>query len=157
MPDVYQIYKALHVLSIVLWVGGMIFAHFVLRPAVAGLSVADRLTLMADVLRRFFALVSVASLVALLTGYLMVGNVAAAASRAGGSFVWPSDWTVMAVLGTLMVLLFGHIRFALFPKLRRAVEAQEWEAGGMALAKLRTWVSVNLAIGLVLIAWVILA
>lgn len=157
MPDLYQIYKTLHVLSIVLWVGGMIFAHFVLRPAVAGLELAQRLTLMAEVLRRFFGLVLIASIVALFTGYIMVGNVAAGVSRAGGSFVWPTDWTVMAVLGTLMVLLFGHIRFALYPKLRRAVAAQEWEAGAAALGKVRTWVGINLAIGVVLIAWVLLA
>ena len=33
----YQLLKLVHVLSIVIWTGGMFFAHFCLRPAVAKL------------------------------------------------------------------------------------------------------------------------
>jgi uncharacterized membrane protein len=31
------ILKTVHVLSVVVWIGGMVFAHFFLRPAVAQL------------------------------------------------------------------------------------------------------------------------
>ncbi len=57
----YLALKALHVLAVVLWVGGMAFAHFFLRPALGVLEPAQRLRLMHDVLRRFLnaALVAV--------------------------------------------------------------------------------------------------
>jgi uncharacterized membrane protein len=57
----------------------------------------------------------------------------------------------MATLGVLMVAIFMHIRFALFKRLGRAVAASEWEAGGLALAQIRTWVSINLGIGIVVL------
>ena len=48
----YAALKTLHVLSIIVWLGGMVFAHFFLRPAVAQLEVPLRLRLMHDVLGR---------------------------------------------------------------------------------------------------------
>ncbi len=63
----------------------------------------------------------------------------------------PLDWTVMAVLGIVMMGIFGHIRFALFKRLDKAVAASDWTAGGAALASIRTWVAVNLAIGVAII------
>jgi uncharacterized membrane protein len=55
------------------------------------------------------------------------------------------------VLGLAMMAIFGHIRFALYKRLRRAVAAKDWPAGGAALAAIRTWVGVNLAIGVAII------
>jgi len=62
---IYAILKTLHVLSIVVWIGGMVFAHFFLRPAVAQLEPPVRLRLMHDVLGRFFQAVLAASLLTL--------------------------------------------------------------------------------------------
>lgn len=73
---VYDSLKTLHLLSIVVWVGGMIFSHFFLRPAVSSLEPAVRLTLMRDVLGRFFQTVFVASLLTLVSGVWMLGRVA---------------------------------------------------------------------------------
>ena len=39
-----------------------------------------------------------------------------------------------------------------YKRLDKAVAAQDWPAGGAALASIRTWVSVNLAIGVAIIA-----
>jgi uncharacterized membrane protein len=39
---IYATLKTLHVLSIIVWIGGMVFAHFFLRPAVAQLEPAVR-------------------------------------------------------------------------------------------------------------------
>ena len=83
----------------------------------------------------------------------MIGRVAKETVQSGGAFNMPLDWMVMSVMGTLMVLIFGHIRFALFKKLDRAVAATDWPAGGQALAKIRTWVGVNLALGVLIIAF----
>ena len=64
----------------------------------------------------------------------------------------PMAWTVMATLGLVMVAIFGHIRFVLFQRLRRAVAATDWPAGGKALAGIRTWVGINLALGVLTVA-----
>lgn len=143
----YTVLKAIHVLSIVLWVGGMAFVQLFLRPSVAALPAPERLTLMQAVLARFFNAVAWAAGLSLVTGVWMIGRVAKQTVQSGGQFSMPLTWTVMAVLGVAMVLLFGHIRMALFPKLRRAVAAQDWVAGGAALEKIRTWVMVNLVLG----------
>ena len=147
----YALLKTLHVLATVLWVGGMMFAHFFLRPALAQLDPPQRLRLMHEVLRRFFGAVGVAALLTLATGLWMIGRVAKQAVQSGGSFAMPLDWTLMAVLGVLMVAIFGHIRFVLFKRFAVAVTALDWPAGGAALAKLRTWVAVNLALGVTVI------
>ena len=56
---IYATLKTLHVLSIIVWVGGMVFAHFFLRPAIARLEPPVRLRLMHEVLGRFFKAVLV--------------------------------------------------------------------------------------------------
>jgi uncharacterized membrane protein len=143
----YAILKTLHVLAIVVWVGGMVFAHFFLRPAVARLDPPVRLRLMHDVLGRFFRVVLLASLLTLASGVWMLGRVARQVVQSGGSFQMPLAWTVMAVLGVAMVAIFLHIRFALYRRLERAVAAQQWAAAGQALAQIRQWVAVNLGLG----------
>jgi uncharacterized membrane protein len=137
----------LHVLSIMVWIGGMVFAHFFLRPAVAQLEPPVRLRLMHDVLGRFFRAVLVASLLTLVSGLWMLGRVAKQVVQSGGSFEMPLSWTIMAVLGVAMVAIFLHIRFVLYTKLDRSVAAAQWTAGAAALAQIRSWVSVNLGLG----------
>jgi uncharacterized membrane protein len=136
----YAILKAIHVLAIVVWVGGMVFSHFFLRPALAQLEPPQRLRLMHEVLGRFFRAVLAASLLSLGTGLWMIGRVAKQTVQAGGSFQMSIEWTLMAVL---------------YARLSRAVAAADWPAGALAMAKLRQWVAVNLGIGLFIIAVVL--
>ena len=147
----YSILKTLHVLSLIVWVGGMVFAHFFLRPALASLDSLLRLRLMHDVLGRFFKAVLVASLLTLVSGLWMLGRVAKQVVQSGGSFDMPLAWTVMTVLGLAMVAIFMHIRFALYKRLSRAVAASDWPAGAAALGQIRLWVSINMALGLVVL------
>jgi uncharacterized membrane protein len=147
----YALLNALHVLAIVVWVGGMVFAHFFLRPAVAALPPPQRLPLMQAVLGRFFAAVLAASAVTLATGLWMIGRVAKQVVQGGGSFSMPPSWTLMTALGVLMILIFGHIRFVLYKRLSAAVAASDWTRGAEQLAALRRWVGANLAIGGVVI------
>jgi uncharacterized membrane protein len=128
-----------------------VFAHFFLRPAVAQLEPPARLRLMHDVLGRFFQAVLLVSLLTLASGVWMLGRVAKQVVQAGGSFEMPVYWTVMAVLGVLMVAIFMHIRFALYKRLSRAVLAADWPAGGAAMGQIRQWVAVNLALGTVIL------
>ncbi len=147
----YNALQLAHVLSIIVWIGGMVFAHFFLRPAAQLLEPPQRVRLMHDVLQRFFAAVGVAAVVVLASGLWMIGRVAKQTVQAGGSFAMPLDWTIMATLGLAMVAIFGHIRFALFRRLQRAVQASDWAAGGKALGSIRSWVGVNLALGVVIV------
>jgi uncharacterized membrane protein len=148
---IYATLKALHTGAVIVWVGGMVFAHFFLRPAVAQLEVPVRLRLMHDVLGRFFRAVLVASLMTLVSGVWMLGRAAKQVVQSGGSFDMPLAWTVMSVLGIAMVAIFMHIRFALYKRLGRAIAASEWAAGGAALAQIRLWVSLNLGLGILVL------
>ena len=147
----YALLKTVHVLSIILWLGGMIFAQFFLRPALATLAPPERLQLAHAVLGRFFAAVLWAASLTLVSGVWMIGRVAKASVQSGGSFSMPLTWTVMASLGVLMVALFGHIRFALYPRFGAAVAAADWAQAADRLARLRQWVWVNLVLGLAII------
>jgi uncharacterized membrane protein len=148
---IYATLKTVHVLSIVLWIGGMAFAHFFLRPAVAQLEASVRLRLMHDVLGRFFKAVLVVSLLTLVSGVWMLGRVAKQVVQSGGSFEMPLAWTIMAVLGVVMVAIFMHIRFVLFKRLGQAVAASDWGAGAAAMAQIRRWVAFNLGTGILVL------
>ena len=145
----YAILKLLHLLSIILWIGGMAFVVFFLRPALGSLQPPARVTLMHDVLRRFFGAVSASIIIALVSGLWMMGVFASGASASG--IKMPMSWMVMATLGLLMMAIFGHIRFVLYKRLQRAVASSEWSAGGAALGSIRVWVMANLFIGLLII------
>ena len=148
---IYATLKTVHVLSIIVWIGGMVFAHFFLRPALAQIEPPVRLRLMHDVLGRFFRAVFIAALLTLASGVWMLGRVAKQVVQSGGSFDMPLSWTIMATLGVVMVAIFMHIRFALYKRLSRAVAASEWAAGGAAMAQIRTWVSINLGLGVLIL------
>ena len=143
--------KAIHLLAIIVWVGGMAFAHFFLRPALGTLQPPQRLTLMRDVLQRFFAAVLVAIVLILISGLGMWGLVHSMAAQAGAKAPTPVSWIVMAALGLVMMAVFGHIRFALFKRLNNGVNAQDWAAAGKALGQIRPLVVLNLALGVVIV------
>jgi uncharacterized membrane protein len=147
----YAVLKTVHLLAIILWIGGMMFTSWFLRPAVLQLEAEVRLKFMQNVLDRFFKAVFAASLLVLVTGVWMIGRVAKQVSQAGGSFEMPLSWTIMAVLGVLMVAIFMHIRFALYKRLRDAVQFATWDKAASALASIRLWVSVNLALGILIV------
>ena len=147
----YTALKTLHLLSIIVWIGGMAFTLFFLRPAVAVLEPPQRVPLMHDILGRFFATVLVMAGVTLVTGAWMMAMFSSQAVASESAARMPLAWSVMAALGLLMMAIFGHIRFVLFRRLRRAVADRAWAVGGAALASIRSWVRINLLIGLVVV------
>lgn len=149
---IYATLKLVHLLAIVVWIGGMVFAHFFLRPAALALEPPQRLRLMHDVLGRFFKAVLIAAVLVLASGLWMIGRVAKESVQAGQGFNMPLSWTIMAALGIVMIAIFGHIRFALYKRLSRTVAAGNWSAGAAALASIRTWVAINLSIGVAIMA-----
>ncbi|MDQ8034363.1 MAG: CopD family protein [Bordetella sp.] len=148
----YGIVKALHVLAVVLWLGGMVFAHCFLRPALAGQDAPQRLTLMRDVLRRFLGAVLPAVLLILLSGAWMLFSTARAVSASGGSMIVPPAWHLMAGLGIIMSVIYAYVRYVAYPKLNGAVQARDWPAAGRALTGIRHGVATTIVLGLVIVA-----
>ena len=145
----YAALKVIHVLSVIVWVGGMAFTLFFLRPALTELGLQARVLLMHDILGKFFSAVMGLIAVILVTGLAMMGLFMQQASEAGGDMHW--SWMVMAGLGLVMMGIFGHIRGVLYKRLQRALAEQTWTAGGAALASIRIWVRANLALGLLIV------
>ncbi|MCB1864477.1 MAG: CopD family protein [Chromatiales bacterium] len=141
-----SIANLVHLLAAVVWVGGMFFAYMALRPVAASLlEPPTRLTLWSQVFARFFPWVWLAIGLLLASGLwiIVVGWGGFAAAR---HYVW-----TMFGLGLVMMALFLHLYFAPYPRLKRAVEAADWPAGGKALAQIRRIIGINLSIGLVVV------
>jgi uncharacterized membrane protein len=138
----------LHLLSDVVWIGGMFLAYLAVRPAaVEALEPPQRLKLWVGIFRRFFFWVWLAVLLLLGTGFWMMNEIAGV----------PTYVIVMAAVGIVMMLIFLHVFFAPYARLKRAVQAEDWKSGGAALGQIRILVGVNLVLGLVNIAIAVLA
>jgi uncharacterized membrane protein len=139
----------LHIAGAIVWMGGMTFMVLALRPALhARQEPPVRLPLVVEVLRRFFLLV-IASIVLLLgTGVPLLLQVPGAQA--------PKGWHAMAALGLLMMLVFAHIYFAPWRRLKAAVAQQDWPEGGKRMAQITLLVKINLALGWAAIAAVLL-
>lgn len=136
----------LHVITVVIWVGGMFFAYMCLRPVAASqLEPPVRLPLWVGVFGRFFPWVWISVVLVLATGLWMIFGVY---GGMGGVGLYVH---LMLGLGVLMMLIFFHVFFAPYGRLRKAVAAQDWPAGGKALAQIRTLVGINTVLGLVTI------
>jgi uncharacterized membrane protein len=143
-----SLFLFLHVLSVVVWVGGMFFAYMALRPVAASvLEPPQRLTLWAGVFGKFFPWVWLSVALILATGLYMLMEMGAAA---------PHYALTMLALGVVMMLLFAHVFSSPYKKLKRAVAAQDWKAGGAALGQIRMLIGINLSLGLLTIAVVFL-
>lgn len=139
----------LHLAAAIFWMGGMAFVVLALRPALhAQLQPPQRLPLMVQVLRRFFVVVIVSIAVLLATAGPLLTQVPGAQAPAG--------WHAMAGLGVLMVLVFGHIFFGPWRRMQRAVAAQDWPEGGKRAGQISLLVKVNLGLGWLAIAAVLL-
>ena len=135
----------LHALSAVVWVGGMFFAHQALRPAAVVLEPGPRLMLWARVLGRFFAWVIGAVVLLLVSGFAMVFDVF---GGFGGLGLYIQ---LMMGIGIVMMLLFFHLYFAPWRRFQAAVGRQDWAEGGRQLGQIRSIVTVNLVLGLIVV------
>ncbi|MEO8080572.1 MAG: CopD family protein [Caldimonas sp.] len=149
----YAALKAIHLLSVVAWVGGMFFMHVCLRPAAAAtLEPPARLRLMHATMKRFFDVVVGAIVLVLASGAAMMAIAGVTAARSGLKFNVPLDWYAMVVVFVVMVAVFVHVRLVLFRRLGRAVAAEAWPQGAAALAGIRREVMINLVLGAFVVA-----
>ena len=131
----------LHILGAVIWVGGMFFAHFMLRPAAAPLEPALRLPLMQRALARFFPWVWVSIALLLLSGGGMIKL---------GAAGLPIE--IRIGLGLVMMMAFAHLYFAPWRRFQRALGASDLPAAAAQLNQIRFIVTANLLLGLVVVA-----
>lgn len=148
-----ELIKLTHLVAAILWMGGMAFMLLALRPALlAQLEPQPRARLMAEVWRRFFAMVAVSVLALFATGGSLYAAAFRAAREASGVGMVPLGWNLMAGIGMLMMLIFGHIYFAGFGKFKRAVAAGEWPLAAKAAAQIHALVVTNFVLGWLAIA-----
>ena len=135
----------LHLAGVIVWVGGMFFAHYCLRPvAAAQLQPPQRLPLLAAVLGRFFAAVEIAVGTIVGSGFAMMLVVSFKNALL--------HWHVMMATGLVMAGIFIYIDAVLYRRLTTAVAAEDWPAGGAAMDRIRKLVAFNLHLGIATIA-----
>ncbi|OYU09942.1 MAG: hypothetical protein CFE38_20185 [Comamonadaceae bacterium PBBC1] len=136
----YDWVKFLHLGAGIVWLGGMALVILALRPvAIQLLQAPERLRLMSDVLSRFFFMVWISIALILASGFWML-------SMADMKLA-PTGWHAMSTLGLLMCLIFAHIWFAPFRRLKAAVATSDWPAAGKALGQIHPLVLTNFALG----------
>jgi uncharacterized membrane protein len=129
----------LHLLGAIVWVGGMFFAYFCLRPAASEiLDPPKRLPLWAATFERFLRYAAVAVAAMLISGFTMLVQT--------GIRQAPTGWHVMMTLGVIMAFVFGYVYLVLYPRLRTHCSACAWPAGAQALNAIRRLVAFNLVL-----------
>lgn len=142
-------FKLIHLLSVVVWVGGMFFAYMVLRPSAAeALQPPERLQLWDQVFSRFFNWVWLASFSMLVSGLYMT-------YLYGGIPHIPHYVHAMLLLGVVMLAIFVYVFFAQYVRFNLAVTAKDWPKAAMVLVTIRKLVATNLLIGAVTFAVVL--
>lgn len=144
--NLHSIAISLHILSAVFWVGGMFFAYQVLRPvAVQQFEPPQRLKLWAQVFSRFFPWVWLCVILLPASGYWLVFRLF------GGMNAVGLNIHIMQGLGWLMILLYVHLYFAPFRRLKEAVITEQWPEAGKQLNQIRQIVGINLLLGILVI------
>ena len=140
----YSIALTLHLIAATIWVGGMFFAHMILRPSsVEKLEPPQRLPLWNAVFGRFFFWVWISVIIILVTGYWMVFDVYGDILSLKITYI-----QLMHFIGIVMTIIFSYIFFVPYQAFKEAVEASQFPKGGEEMNKIRLLVTINLVLGL---------
>ena len=135
--------KSLHILAAVIWVGGMFFAYMALRPTAASLlEPPQRLAVWDGVFTKFFFWVWISIITILISGYHMMF------SAFGGFAGSGMHIHLMHGMGLIMMMIFMHVYFAPYKRLKRLVAEGNFPEAAKNLNTIRIMVAINLAIGL---------
>lgn len=142
----YSLSLGLHILGVVVWVGGMFFAYMALRPAAARvLDGASRLKLWGSTFQHFFPWVWVSIALIFASGYFILFSLI-------GGFAKAAPYIhAMHGLAIIMLFIFLHVFFAPYNRLKKSVAKEDWVTGAKALAQIRLLILINLCIGLLTI------
>lgn len=138
----------LHLLAAVLWVGGMFFAHVMVRPAANRLPMPKKVFFWYRVIRRFFLLVGVAVVTLPVSGYWMVFT--------GGVSGWEPRILLMQGLGWVMIGIYLHALVNPFRRMQGMLRERLFPEAGLYLLRIRRLMTINLTLGLLLVmavAW----
>jgi uncharacterized membrane protein len=142
------LFKLIHLLAVIVWLGGMFFAYMVLRKSAAqALPVSGRLKLWEHVFMRFFNWVWGANFLLLVSGLFMIYQ--------SGGFVNAAHYVqLMLLLGILMFAVFCYLFF--FPSVHfsLAVSAHDWLQAETRLIPIRRAIGLNLILGIFTLALV---
>jgi len=144
-PVTHQILLFIHLAGVIVWVGGMFFAYFCLRPAAGAiLKPPERLPLWVATFRLFLAYSAVAIVLIIASGLIMITSF--------GISQDPVGWHAMLALGLVMAAVFSIVYFVLYPELVTHCAASSWPAAANVLNNIRRLVALNLLLALCTIA-----
>ena len=136
----------LHVLSAVIWVGGMFFAYMALRPVAANLLEPPlRLPLWSKTFARFFPWVWAAVVLLPATGYWIIFISFEGMDNVG------LHVDIMQLIGFGMIGIYLYVFFLPYQRMNRSIAAGDFASAGKQLAVIRRLIGTNLILGLVTI------
>ncbi|MBV1832899.1 CopD family protein [Novacetimonas pomaceti] len=135
----WSLVLAVHLIGMAAWVGGMMYAVFVLRPSLSLLDPTQRASVHLQTLNRFFRIVWHSMPMVLVTGWLMIFH-------EGGFATVGWQINLMQLLGLVMALVFARIYFGPYQKARRALRPQP-----SIFDSIRAQILVNIGLGVVTI------
>lgn len=143
-------FRLLHLLAVLIWVGGMFFAYVVLRPAAVDvLQPPERLRLWDNVFRRFFKWVWGAIGTILATGLYMI-------YQYGGMAHVARYIHVMLLLGLVMMGIYIYVYFGCYVQFNLHVAKERWKEAGAILGKIRKLIGLNVTLGVVTVCVAVL-
>jgi uncharacterized membrane protein len=144
------IFKLIHLLAAMIWVGGMFFAYVVLRPAAVDvLEPPQRLSLWNVVFHRFFVWVWVAVAALLASGIYLI-------YAYGGIAHVGRHIHIMMVTGLVMMAIYVYVFLACYMTFRSHVAKQHWKESGEILGKIRKLIAINLILGVLTVCVAVL-
>ena len=125
----------LHIIAVLIWIGGMLYTLFVLRPS---LPVCEdkKFILVRTAMGKFFPLVWIAIFLLLLTG-----------GYRAHKYIHSTAFDLKLVLYGAMVVVFSYIYFGLFKKLDSLPKEQKVQIVG----KITNLIKLNFTLGLIII------
>jgi len=143
----YSIAYTLHLIAAVVWVGGMFFAHMILRPSsVEKLQPPQRLPLWSAVFRRFFFWVWISIMTILSTGYWIIFDTYGGILGLQIAYIQWMHW-----IGLVMVAIFSYIFYIPYQAFKTAVDKGQFPVGGEQMNTIRRLVTTNLVLGMITI------
>ncbi len=143
MFNLTSIAITIHALSALIWVGGMVFAYSVLRPALSSVDAPTRLNLWSGVLSRFFIWVWIAVIALPASGYVLMFHLY------GGFSGAPVHIHIMHLLALIMITLFIFLFFMPYRHFNKALKVSNWPLAAKHLNTMRRLVAINMTLGLI--------
>jgi uncharacterized membrane protein len=136
-----SIAMTLHILGVIIWVGGMFFAHMILRPALNDtLEASQRLSLLLRVFDGFFPWVWGAVIAIMASGFWMLFTL-----YEENTGLWLG---FMTVVGTLMSAIFVFIYAIPYHQIGVALKEDDKSKVVEAVSLIRQLILINLSLGM---------